>query len=58
MIMSLARRSPLRKSLYKLKVCLEVDAIVRVPKNTSSAEDEMMVCAMIQIYTSKILKPW
>jgi hypothetical protein len=56
--MSLARRSPLRKSSYKLKVCLEVDAIVHVSKNTSRAEDEMMVCAMIQIYTSKILKPW
>jgi hypothetical protein len=44
MIMSLARRSPLRKPLYKLKVCLEVDAIVHVTKNTSRDEDEMMVC--------------
>jgi hypothetical protein len=54
MIMSLARRSPLRKLLHKLKVCLEVDVIVHVTKNTSRDEDEMMVCcAMIQIYTTK-----
>ncbi len=37
---------------------MEVDVIVHVTKNTSRDEDEMMVFAMIQIFTSKILKPW